>query len=46
MVFEALQHTFKWKMNFCTFKAYEFAKDFMIPVEALIKPPCYQKILN
>ena len=32
--------------KFCTFKACEFSKDFMIAVEALIKAPSYQKILN
>ena len=32
--------------EFCTFKACELSKEFMIVVEALIKPPPYWIILN
>ena len=32
--------------KFCTFTAFESSKDFMIAVEALIKPLGYQKKMN
>ena len=43
MVFEVLQHTFKWNVRL---KLVNPSKDFMIAVEALIKPLGYQKKLN